>query len=284
MISYNNVSLKNYTIEVIVRGENNYNNYQAPNIMVGYLANPQYYGDTTTHPDAFYTFDLGGRFKNDDYALHTPDGDNLEWLEGVSTFSGIMVCKEYPIDYRYDYRIRIDYNSTPLPQKETWYLIKILITEKEINGNKVKEINGTYTPLDNYIINNSENPWMISTTINNPYGSYFELGTSWGNHRDSYWDPYQHVYFDNFRVRKYAPKEPKVYVNGNITRIYPLIYISPGRAYGTHYGEGVSYNPYFVEDTSGDYPSIVDMLAGRDEKEWKDGCGIKLIGFYLPEN
>ncbi|HIQ39346.1 MAG TPA: hypothetical protein EYH53_05000 [Methanothermococcus okinawensis] len=122
---------------------------------------------------------------------------------------------------------------------------------------------------------------MISTTINDPYGSHFLLGTSWGDHDNN---DYQHVYFDNFRVRKYAPIEPKVYVSGNITRIYPLIYISPGRDYGTHYGEGVSYNPYFVEDPSGRYPSIVDMLAGRDTKEWEYGYSIKLIGYYLPED
>jgi len=289
IISFNNVSLENYIVEVVAMGDNNYKiknrrrrwkPYPAPNIMVGYLANPQYYGFTTTHPDAFYTFDLGGRYRNGYYALRTPDGDNLEWLGGVSTFSGIMICREYPHDYWYDYRIRIDYNSTPSPEKGTWYLIKILITEKEVDGDKVKEVNGTFTPLEDYIRYNIENPWMISTTINNPYGSYFLLGTSWGDRGGGN----QHVYFDNFRVRKYAPKEPKVYVSGSIERIYPLIYISPPRNYGTHYGEGVSYNPYFVEDTSGEYPSIVDMLAGKDRKNWTSGIGIKLIGFYLPEN
>ena len=122
---------------------------------------------------------------------------------------------------------------------------------------------------------------MISAIITNPYGSYFLLGTSRGDHSNS---RYQHLYFDNFRVRKYAPEEPKVYVSGIITRTYPLIYISPSRAYRTHYGGGVSYNPYFVEDTSGEYPSIVDMLAGRDTKNWTSGWGIKLIGFISSEN
>jgi len=281
MISYYNISLKNYTIEVVAMGNNNYRNWNAPNIMVGYLANPQYYGDTTTHPDAFYTLDLGGRYRNGYYALRTYYGDHLYWLR-TQLFSGIMVCREYPYNYRYDYRIRVNYNSTPSPEKGTWYLIKILITEKEVDGDKVKEVNGTFTPLEDYIRYNIENPWMINTTIDDPYGSYFLLGTSWGDREGGN----QHVYFDNFRVRKYAPKEPKVYVTGNIERIYPLIYISPGRDYGTHYGEGVSYNPYFVEseDPSRNYPSIVDMLAGRDENEWKYGRGIKLIGFYLPEN
>jgi len=83
----------------------------------------------------------------------------------------------------------------------------------------------------------------------------------------------------------YAPIEPKVYVSGKIKRIYPLIYISPDRAYGTHYGEGVSYNPYFVEDPSGQYPSIVDMLAGRNTtKEWKYGYSIKLTGLPISED
>jgi len=70
-----------------------------------------------------------------------------------------------------------------------------------------------------------------------------------------------------------------VYVSGNLSRIYPLIYISPGRANGTHYGEGMSHNPYFVEDPSGRYPSIVDMLAGEDRKKF--GYGIKLTGLPL---
>ena len=77
--------------------------------------------------------------------------------------------------------------------------------------------------------------------------------------------------------------EPEVYVSGNITRIYPLIYISPDRAYGTHYGEGDSHNPYFVEDSLGKYPSIIDMLAGKDTKEWEYGYSIKLVGFIPAE-
>jgi len=280
MISLNNISLENYTIEVVARGNNDYGGWNAPNIMVGYLADPHYSWNTTTHPDAFYTFDLGGKYGDDnDYALKTKRGKNLFW-NSSHIFPGIMICNEYPHSYRYVYRKRIEYNSTPSPEKETWYHIKILITEKEINGNRIKEVNGTYTPLNDYIKYNIENPWMISAAINNPYGSYFELGTSWGDHYNNY----QNVYFDNFRVRKYATEEPKVYVSGNITRIYPLIYISPNRAYGTHYGEGVSHNPYFVEDPLGKYPSIIDMLAGRDTKKWDPGYSIRLIGFHLPKN
>ncbi|AXI25403.1 hypothetical protein CFE53_04360 [Methanofervidicoccus sp. A16] len=298
IISFNNVSLKNYIVEVDGWGDNNYKiknrrrwkPYPAPNIMIGYFANPQYYGFTTTHPDAFYTFDLGGRYRNDDYALYAYfGGKNLYWDDNAQLFPGVMICNEhiYAIRntadglYEYDNRIRVNHAYTSSLQKETWYHIKILITEKEVNGNKVKEVSGTYTPLENYIKYNIENPWIISATIYNPYGSHFLLGTSWGDHKKSL---YQHIYFDNFRVRKYAPIEPKVYVSGSISRIYPLIYISPSRAYGTHYGEGVSYNPYFVEDPSGEYPSIVDMLAGRDTKEWEYGYGIKLIGFSLPED
>jgi len=184
-----------------------------------------------------------------------------------------MICNESPNNQQIN-RTRVDYNNITSPERGTWYLIKILITEKEVYGIKVKEVKGTYTPLNDYI-NNDENPWMIDTIITNPYGSYFELGTSWGDHDNHN----QSIYFDNFRVRKYAPIEPDVYVSGNITRIYPLIYISPDRAYGTHYGEGVSYNPYFVEDPSGQYPSIVDMLAERDTKEY--GYSIKLTGLPI---
>ena len=66
-------------------------------------------------------------------------------------------------------------------------------------------------------------------------------------------------------------------------RIYPLIYISPPRAYVTYYVEGTNPNQYFVEDPTWEHPSIVDKLAGRDKREWKYGYSIKLIGFYLPE-
>ena len=282
LISFDNVSLKNYTIEVVAMGDNNYRNYEAPNIMVGYFADLQYYAITTTHPDAFYTFDLGGRYRNYGWALETIRGKYLYWRDeigegDVSEFPGVMVCEEYPLSYDEVCRKRVDYNSTALPKKRTWYLIKILI----INETRVNRVYGTYTLFEEYIKNNLENPWVINTTIKRPYNSHFLLGTSWGDH---YYKYYQHVYFDNFRVRKYAPKEPKVYVSGNLIRIYPLIYISPPRSYGTHYGKGISHNPYFVEDPVGEHPSIVDMLAGKDTKNWSEGHSIKLIGFYLPEN
>ncbi|MBW9222337.1 DUF2341 domain-containing protein [Methanothermococcus sp. SCGC AD-155-C09] len=282
IISLNDISLENYTIEVIAKGENNYNipnsgiPYPAPNIMVGYFADPQN-GSNTLHPDAFYTFDLGGKCRWWGVNVNTLNtiSDNIYWsesLNGVVTLSTIMICKEYPHSYDYINRDLLLYYSTQQPEKGTWYHIKILI-----RGNKVY---GTYTPLNDYI-NNNENPGMISTTINIPYGSYFELGTSWGDHNNS---QYQNVYFDNFRIRKYAPKEPEVYVSGNVKRTYPLIYISPSRSYGTHYGEGGSYNPYFIEDTSGECPSIVDMLAGKDTKEWEYGYGIRVIDFIPTED
>ncbi|HIQ32579.1 MAG TPA: DUF2341 domain-containing protein [Methanothermococcus okinawensis] len=284
IITVNNVSLENYIVEVDAWGDNNYGYYYtSPNIMVGYLADPQHFWDTTTHPDAFYTLDLGGRYRNDGYALYTLDGENLWWnsLSYAPYFWGLMICNESSADYWHVYRKMLVYNPDTSPRKKTWYHIKILITTKKEGSKTVKEVNGTYTPLEDYILYNYENPWLIYTTIEKPYGSHFLLGTSWGDH---YYGYYQHVYFDNFRVRKYAPKEPKVYVSGNLIRIYPLIYISPPRSYGTHYGKGISHNPYFVEDPVGEHPSIVDMLAGKDTKNWSEGHSIKLIGFYLPEN
>lgn len=152
-----------------------------------------------------------------------------------------------------------------MANKNIWYHIKILIT-----GTTVK---GAYSNLSDYLQNN-ENNWMISENINNPYGSYFELGTSMGFH-----DYTQNVYFDNFRVRKYAPMEPTATAYKNMVRKTGIIYISPNRDYGTHYGGEESYNPYFVEDTSNIYPSIIDMLAGKDTKEWKYGYSIKLEGY-----
>ncbi|GBF36428.1 DUF2341 domain-containing protein [Methanofervidicoccus abyssi] len=288
IISTNYTNLSSYIIEVVARGDNDYTSSQAPNIMVGYFADPQYYWLLTVHPDAFYTFDLGGRFdlgegygrRRGVWSALWSDYIDLYWTQVAQISREVMVCEEYPYPYdiKYIYRTRVDYNNITSPERGTWYLIKILITEKEVNGIKVKEVKGTYTPLEDYIKYNIENPWMIDTIITNPYGRRFELGTSWGDHNDSH----QYVYFDNFRVRKYAPIEPKVYVSGKITRIYPLIYISPDRAYGTHYGEGVSYNPYFVEDPLEQYPSIVDMLAGRNTKEY--GYSIKLTGLPISED
>ena len=292
IITVNNVSLENYIVEVDAWGDNDYES-KAPNIMVGYFADPQHFWNTTTHPDAFYTLDLGGRYgKHRKYAnylaLYTPDGENLYWLDEpygnwddywrrwnyrVYTASHVMVCQEYSRYYWGVFRKKHCYNSSSQPQKERWYHIKILI-----KGNNVY---GTYTRLEDYIENNFENPWIINTTIEKPYGSNFLLGTSYGDHL---LDGNQEVYFDNFRVRKYAPKEPEVFVSGKLIRIYPLIYITPPRSHGTHYGEGISHNPYFVEDPLGEHPSIVDMLAGRDKREWKYGYSIRLIGFYLPEN
>jgi len=283
IISVDNISLKNYIVEVDAVGDNDYEYYiedirgtwlvdhPAPNIMVGYLAHPQHFWNTTTHPDAFYTFDLGGRYRENGPALYTNDGSTLNWnkLSLAPPFTGIMICKEFSVSYWHVYREMINYYISS-PKKERWYRIKLLIKESEVKG--FKEVYGTYTSLGNYLEDNFENPWLIATEVK-PYGSHFLLGTSWGDNDPDY---YQHVYFDNFRVRKYAPKEPKVYVTGKMIRIYPL-------AYGTYYGEGTNPNPYFVEDPSGEHPSIVDMLAGRDKREWKYGYSIKLIGFYLPE-
>jgi hypothetical protein len=73
--------------------------------------------------------------------------------------------------------------------------------------------------------------------------------------------------FDFILVRKYTNPEPTVGM------LSTLIYISPPRDYGTHYGEtGDSYNPYFVEDNNS--PSIIDMLAGKNENTW--GYGIRI--------
>ncbi|WP_292460297.1 DUF2341 domain-containing protein [Methanothermococcus sp.] len=277
MISNNNITLNNYIIEVDAKGDNNYQywswsrprgfrDWPAPNIMVGYFANPQYYGETTTHPDAFYTLDLGGRYNNNDYALYTNYGQELYWHDDDYIYSGLGICNEYPVDYYYVYRTRTTYSNN-VANKNTWYHIKILI-----NGTTIY---GTYSNLSDYLQNN-ENNWMISKYINNPYGSYFELGTSMGFNDENY---NQNVYFDNFRVRKYAPIEPTATAYKNMIRKTGIIYISPNRDYGTHYGDEESYNPYFVEDTSNIYPSIIDMLAGKDTKEWEYGYSIKLEGY-----
>jgi hypothetical protein len=262
MISNNNVSLNSYIIEVDAKGDI-YQDLPAPNIMVGYFANPQY-GETTAHPDAFYTLDLGGRYRNNTYALYSV-GAYLYWRGDCDDFSGLEICNEYPVKYYNNvYRTRTTYSNN-MANKNIWYHIKILIT-----GTTVK---GAYSNLSDYLQNN-ENNWMISENINNPYGSYFELGTSMGFH-----DYTQNVYFDNFRVRKYAPMEPTATAYKNMVRKTGIIYISPNRDYGTHYGGEESYNPYFVEDTSNIYPSIIDMLAGKDTKEWKYGYSIKLEGY-----
>ncbi|MDK2987202.1 MAG: hypothetical protein PWQ47_340 [Methanothermococcus sp.] len=145
--------------------------------------------------------------------------------------------------------------ANEVPRILTWYRVKIQIVNNRM-------VSGKYYTIDDYL-NNNEPDWMINYNVPDTHGNYFELGTSAGFN-----SPGQDIYFDNFRVRKYAEKEPIVITDKK------LIYISPPRDYSTHYGEigDISYNPYFVEDNSS--PSIIDMLAGKNENTW--GYGIRI--------
>lgn len=265
MISTSNISLNSYVIEVDARGISS--NTGTPNTMIGYFANPEYLAETTTHPDAFYTFELGGRrdyvYHGTYTALETYTGDQLYWDSGeYVTYGDIAIVNEYPVDYYNVHRTESVYLSTQTPS-EVWYRLRMNIVENTVYGKY-------FTPND--YINQNEPSWMISGTILAPYGSYFELGTSFGDY-SSYT---QNIYFDNFRVRKYAAIEPT-------TEVYPLSktvglnYITPPRSEGTKYTLGSDYNLYYEEAEI--YPSIIDMLAGEDVKTWNDGYGIKLMGY-----
>jgi len=263
MISTNNISLDSYIIEVDAMGTSS--NTNTPNTMVGYFAEPQYMAETTTHPDAFYTFELGGRR---DYltrtSLETYTGDQLYWDDDSGdyrTYSDIAIVNEYPVDYYNVHRTELEYSANY--PAEVWYRLKVGIIEDTVYGKYYSQLN---------YVNQNEPSWMITEDISTPYGSYFELGTSFGEY-SSYT---QNIYFDNFRVRKYALIEPT-------SEVYPLSktvglnYITPPRSEGTKYVLGSDYNLYY-EEADG-YPSIIDMLAGEDVKSWEDGYGIKLMGY-----
>lgn len=259
MISQDNTNLDSYIIEVDAKGYST--SYNTPNIMVGYFANKSYFNDDR-HPDEFYTLELGGRVDGNRAALKfIPNGD-LIWLAYDNYFDNLQISHEYPengsagksniLDI---HRARLEINANEVPRILTWYRVKIQIVNNRM-------VSGKYYTIDDYL-NNNEPDWMINYNVPDTHGNYFELGTSAGFN-----SPGQDIYFDNFRVRKYAEKEPIVITDKK------LIYISPPRDYSTHYGEigDISYNPYFVEDNSS--PSIIDMLAGKNENTW--GYGIRI--------
>ncbi|WP_237698171.1 DUF2341 domain-containing protein [Methanococcus maripaludis] len=261
MISTDNISLDSYIIEVDARGTSS--NTNTPNTMVGYFADPQYLAETTTHPDAFYTFELGGRR---DYgtrtSLETYSGYQLYWDNGdYGTYTDLAIVNEYPVDYYNIHRSEVDYTSQTA--SEIWYRLKLSVINDTVNGMYL-------TQLD--YINQNEPDWMITETIANPYGNYFELGTSFGEH--SLYT--QNIYFDNFRVRKYASIEPTTNIY-SLSKTVGINYITPPRAEGTKYVLGSDYNLYYEEADT--YPSIIDMLAGEDFKSWEYGYGLKLKGY-----
>jgi hypothetical protein len=261
MISTDNTTLDSYTIEVDARGTSS--NTDTPNTMLGYFADPQYLAETTTHPDAFYTFELGGREDDGSLtSLETYDGTQLYWdPEEYATYADLAIVNQYPVDYYNVHRADLDYSSQN--PSEIWYRLKLNVIEDTVYGMY-------FTQLD--YINHNEPGWMITETISNPYGSYFELGTSFGDH-SSYT---QNIYFDNFRVRKYASIEPTTNIY-SLSKTVGINYITPPKAEGTKYVLGSDYNLYYEEADT--YPSIIDMLAGEDSKSWEYGYGLKLKGY-----
>ncbi|ABR55151.1 conserved hypothetical protein [Methanococcus vannielii SB] len=277
MISRNNISLTNYTIEVDSKGMHTQSGNNVAYTFLGFFGNPQYYGYTTRHPDAYYSLDLGGRVNSgSNHALHISGGE-VSWrsssnyndrqyliisrTEPVKTVTGIP--SGIPSEISYVTRPQVTSSSSNTPQKNIWYRTKV-----QIVGNTVS---GKYVTNANYILQNEPN-WMITTTVNsnNQYGSYFAIGTSRGGTNT------QNIYFDNFRVRKYAAIEPtsKVYP---LSKTIGLNYISPKRSDGTKYTLSTDYSIYY-EEADG-YPSIIDRLAGKDVKTWNLGYGIKLMGY-----
>jgi len=258
MISVDNMTLSNYIVEVDSMGYFAFHDTTpGPYTMLGFFANPQYLAETTTHPDAFYSVDLSSVHG----ALFTLTGTTLIWdVEVFDLFFGIS--KEYPLDYHNVLRTYVETDFFNAPLENEWYKVKLEVLDDDVQAK--------YYTLDDYVTDNEPN-WMVSEDNLEKYGTYFELGTSGGSLVDVY-----DIYFDNFRVRKYASIEPT-------SEVYPLSktvglnYITPPRSEGTKYVLGSDYNLYY-EEADG-YPSIIDMLAGEDVKSWEDGYGIKLMGY-----
>ncbi|WP_459201789.1 DUF2341 domain-containing protein [Methanococcus sp. CF] len=260
MISVGNMSLSDYVVEVDTMGYFAFHGIEInpPYTMLGFFANPQYLAKTTTHPDAFYAVDLGGAYG----ALLTVTGNNLEWDLKVFLPS-FGLSEEYPVDYYNVLRTRVDSDLFNWPTEGNWYRVKLEVLDDDVQAK--------YYTLDDYV-NEDEPGWMVSETKLTKYGSHFELGTSSGDLLGLIYD----MYFDNFRVRKYAATEPTSDVNP-LSKTVGINYITPPKADGTMYVLGSDYNLYY-EEADG-YPSIIDMLAGEDVRSWEDGYGIKLLGY-----
>ncbi|MBA2853239.1 hypothetical protein HNP89_001196 [Methanococcus maripaludis] len=257
MISTENTSLNEYIVEVDSMGYFAFHDSTpGPYTMLGFFADPEYLAETTTHPDAFYSVDMSSVHG----ALFTLTGSNLIWdLKVFDIFFGLS--KEYPVDYNNVLRTYVETDFFNAPLENEWYTIKLEVLDDDIQAK--------YCTLEDYISDN-EPDWMISEENLEKYGTYFELGTSGGSLIDAY-----DIYFDNFRVRKYASIEPTTNIY-SLSKTVGINYITPPRAEGTRYVLGSDYNLYYEE--ADNYPSIIDMLAGEDFKSWEYGYGLKLKG------
>ncbi|MBA2860343.1 DUF2341 domain-containing protein [Methanococcus maripaludis] len=258
MISTENTSLSEYIVEVDSMGYFAFHDSTpGPYTMLGFFADPEYLAETTTHPDAFYSVDMSSVHG----ALFTLTGSNLIWdLKVFDIFFGLS--KEYPVDYNNVLRTYVETDFFNAPLENEWYTIKLEVLDDDIRAK--------YCTLEDYISDN-EPDWMISEENLEKYGTYFELGTSGGSLIDAY-----DIYFDNFRVRKYASIEPTTNIY-SLSKTVGINYITPPRAEGTRYVLGSDYNLYYEE--ADNYPSIIDMLAGEDFKSWEYGYGLKLKGY-----
>ncbi|MBM7409987.1 DUF2341 domain-containing protein [Methanococcus maripaludis] len=258
MISTENTSLSEYIVEVDSMGYFAFHDSTpGPYTMLGFFADPEYLAETTTHPDAFYSVDMSSVHG----ALFTLTGSNLIWdLKVFDIFFGLS--KEYPVDYNNVLRTYVGTDFFNAPLENEWYTIKLEVLDDDIQAK--------YCTLEDYISDN-EPDWMISEENLEKYGTYFELGTSGGSLIDAY-----DIYFDNFRVRKYASIEPTTNIY-SLSKTVGINYITPPRAEGTRYVLGSDYNLYYEE--ADNYPSIIDMLAGEDFKSWEYGYGLKLKGY-----
>lgn len=226
-------SVDYYIVEVDAKGNNS--DYDSPHVMLGYFAN--YTGDPTKlplHYDSFYTLELGGLYDNTVpksvfYINQNGSYNSINIAYEISDL--LQISQEYAV-FKNAGSIYIERDflndSNSFSNEETWYRLKVRLNQSS------GEIWGTYSKLDDYVLNNGNVPnyndqeWDISYQIEDTddiYGSYFELGTSSG-----YPGGIQDVYFDNFRVRKAAENETEQ------MRLI-LTYISPSRTHGTSYGE-----------------------------------------------
>ncbi|MBP2200762.1 hypothetical protein J3E07_000160 [Methanococcus voltae] len=246
-----------YIAEVDLKGKED--GYSSPQMLMGF------YGDYNgAYELGYYTAELGG---SRDYIYYFTTNN---FYGDIPLNEDYLIIEEYYEQYYYSYladsyilhndKDWIGVDSGYSPSSDTWYRLKVVLDH--VMGDTRVQV----ATLDDYIYYNNKiyhNYWRYGTY--RPRDSYFILGSSNGDNLNN-----PELYYDNFRVRKYAQFDP--YVSGS-TLGNNLIYISPPTS-SDKYEIGGS-NAVFVENPTS--PSIVDMLTGLNNSNW--GYGITVSSY-----